>query len=160
MPIRLCQWAIITYLISDSIKILLQNTQGKLKAKWVLINGRIFLSWFDPAIKFWKNVIPAVMSCRIFDKSFNTFFEELINAEAKRLSTPNALSITLIICFSTSYNAEYVYIGTLLSTDMIEPDTLWLSLRELSEEASILKPAFFLHATSWNTVKWTMEIGY
>ena len=46
-----CFWYKIFHLVSYGIKILLWKLQWKLKAKRVLLNARVFLSWTNPAIK-------------------------------------------------------------------------------------------------------------
>ena len=89
----------------------MQKPQGKLKANRVLLDTIIFLSWVNPEIKA-ENVIPFYLTWTIPDESFTTFPEALINSEAKILSTFNALYITLTMCLSNSFNAEYVSTGT------------------------------------------------
>ena len=64
-------------------------------------------------------MIPDDLSYRLSDDIFTTFPSSLINAEAKRLSTPNTLFIVFVIYFSEYCNVDYVSIGTSLSTIMI-----------------------------------------
>ena len=93
-------------------------------------------------------MIPDGLYCRISDASFISFPEALRNAEAERISTKNALFLNFIIYFSASCNADYVSIGTSLSTSVIKSDTLWSPLKESNEEVSRLKPDFFFLAIS------------
>ena len=44
-------------------------------------------------------MIPDGLSYRLSEESFTTFPEALINSDDERLSTPNTLFITFIICF-------------------------------------------------------------
>ena len=118
-------------------------------------------SWVGSILKSNReNVIPDGLYCRISDASFISFPEALRNAEAERISTKNALFINFIIYFSASCNADYVSIGTSLSTSVIKSDTLWSPLKESNEEVSRLKPDFFFLAISEISVNWMMEIGY
>ena len=83
-----------------------------------------------------EHVIPDGLPFTISDKSFTTFPKALRNAETRRLYTKNALFITFFICYSASYNAEYMYIGTFLSTSVIKSNALLPPLREPTEEVS------------------------
>ena len=113
---------------------LLRKSQVKLKAKRVSLNVIIFLSWVDTSIKpeERESCCPVLQD---FYKSFTTFPEAFRNSEAEILYTTNVLYITFIVCFYTSFNAEYVFIGTPLSTSMIKYVKLWMPLRGPTEEA-------------------------
>ena len=58
-----------------------------------------------------KDVIPNGLYCRISEVSFISLPEAFKKYEAEKLSTPNALFITLIICFYEYCNDKYVTIG-------------------------------------------------
>ena len=111
---------------------MLWKLQVKLKAKRFSLNASILLSQVNPEIKS-ENVVPDGLSYRLSDKIFTTFPEALINAEGERIYDPNSLFITFVICFSASFNAEYVSTGTSLSTSAIKSDTMWSPLMEPTE---------------------------
>ena len=160
MDLHLCLRANTLYLISYSIKILLQTPQRKLKPRKVLLDASIFLSWVDPTIKFRNIMIPSALSCKIYYESFTAFTEAQRNNEVERLSTPNELSTTFTIWFSASCNTEYVPIGTLLSTNVIKFDKLWPPLREPNKEVRRAQPDLFLNKISETSSNRTIEIGY
>ena len=86
-------------------------------------------SWFCSILQSMrKNMIPDSLYCSL-SNFISTLPEALRNYDAESLSTPNALSITFVICFSEYFNAGYVYFGNLLSMRVIKSDTLWPPLR-------------------------------
>ena len=84
---------------------LMRKAQGKLKAKRVLIDTRIFPIWVDPEIKAEERDLfcPVMKDLR---PCFTTFTETLINVEAERLSTLNEISITFL-AMQITYPLEF-----------------------------------------------------
>ena len=87
--------------------------------------------------QIWKNLIPDVLSCSIYDKSFTTFPEALRNYEAERLFTTNALSINFVTFSPLHLAMQSIFALGLLSKSVIKYDMLWPPLIELTEEVSI-----------------------